>query len=71
MGALAVRNEAGDGDAAVVVRAHSADEGIANGGTLALEAASGTSVNNKVGLGLVDGVERRESTYSKTRRTCR
>lgn len=62
VGALAIRNEAGNGDATVVVSAHSADERVADGSALALEATSGTSVDNKVGLGLVDGVERREGT---------
>lgn len=56
---LTVLREPGNGDAAVVVGAVRADEGISDGRAVALEASGGTRVDNQVGLELVDGVERR------------
>jgi hypothetical protein len=54
---LAVLGEAGNGDAAVVVGAAGGDEGIAYRSAGSLESASGASVDNDVGLELVDRIE--------------
>lgn len=64
MGPLAVLSESGNGDAAVVVGAYGTHESVANLSTFALEATRSTSIDNQVGLSLVNGVECRQGGYN-------
>jgi hypothetical protein len=59
---LAVLGEAGNGNAAVVVGATGGHEGVADRSAVPLEATCSASVDDNVGLELVDGVECGQST---------